>query len=206
MLNKLSDLELLAEISKGNELAFDEIIKRYQEKAYSLALRLTRNNEDAEEVLQDVFTTVYRKIKSFEGKSSFSSWLYRITVNTSLMKLRKKRQDRSIHMEDLQAENNNPQLLSTKEDQLVDHQVHLAQLRHLLSEAISKLPEEYREVFILRDIDGLTSIEVGKILKITIPAVKSRLHRSRLILRRRLSQIYRDSAKDVSQKKVAENI
>jgi RNA polymerase sigma-70 factor (ECF subfamily) len=90
---KSSDLELIADFKAGNQQSFEELINRYSNKVFSLATRLTRNTEDAEEVLQDVFVTVHRKIGSFEGKSSFSSWLYRVTVNAAFMKLRKRRQD-----------------------------------------------------------------------------------------------------------------
>jgi RNA polymerase sigma-70 factor (ECF subfamily) len=89
-IKKKSDLDLVRDFRKGDQLAFEELLSRYSNKVFSLASRLTRNNEDAEEVLQDVFVTVHRKIAGFEGKSSFSSWLYRVTVNAAFMKLRKR--------------------------------------------------------------------------------------------------------------------
>src|SRR5690349_19390693 len=101
MSRKKSDLELIEEFRKGHQYSFEELINRYSGKVFSLALRLARSQEDAEEVLQDVFVTVYRKIGGFEGKSSFSSWLYRVTVNAALMKLRKKKQDRTVPMEEV---------------------------------------------------------------------------------------------------------
>ena len=187
-----TDLELVEEFTNGNTLAFEELISRYEEKAYNLANRFTRNREDAEEVLQDVFTTVYRKIGSFEGKSSFSSWLYRVTVNAALMKLRKRRQNRSVLIEDVISEVDTSVLLKTPERSNTDEKVFLLEMRSALHKAIQELPEEYRSVFILRDIDGLTSREVSKLLDVSVPAVKSRLHRSRLMLRRSLAVEYRD--------------
>lgn len=207
MLNEQSDQELIVEFQKGNQQSFEELISRYSNKAYSLAARLTRNAEDAEEVLQDVFVTVYRKIGGFEGKSSFSSWLYRVTVNAALMKLRKRRQNQTVSVEDMQ-----PQTKETILNQLCDKtdgdQIALRKQVYLvLEDAIQRLPDDYRPVFILRDIDGLTSREVGKILALTIPAVKSRLHRSRLMLRRRLRQFYREYSNGNTQapKKMAGN-
>lgn len=187
---KKTDAQLVNEFSAGSTAAFEELISRYASKAFSLSLRLTKNQEDAEEVLQDVFVTVYRKIKSFQGKSSFSSWLYRITVNSAFMKLRKRKQDRSISMEELPA--HIQKALTTPAN--LHHETEIVTLRHelgaALEDAISKLPAEYRPVFVLRDVDGLTSREVGKILNLTIPAVKSRLHRSRLMLRRKLKRLF----------------
>lgn len=189
---KKSDLDLVKEIRDGNQDSFEELLSRYNNKVYSLATRLTRNPEDAEEVLQDVFVTVHRKLASFEGKSSFSSWLYRVTANAAFMKLRKRRQHQSVSLEDLLQQ---PQLISalrTSENTYVDAQSIRNEMLVALENAISKLPDEYRPVFILRDVDGLTSKEVGKILDLTVPAVKSRLHRSRLMLRRRLARFFDD--------------
>ena len=201
-----SDIELIQEFEQGQQAAFAELVSRYEDRAYNLALRMTRNPEDAEEVLQDVFTTVFRKIDGFEGKSSFSSWLYRVTVNASLMKLRKRRQNKNLHLEDLMPQVENSYLISTSEDQDVDQKVFLRELREELEEAIQRLPDEYRPIFILRDIDGLTSKEVSKLLQLSVPAIKSRLHRSRLILRRRLAQIYREHGRNKSNDRSVGNI
>jgi len=191
-MEKRTDAELVMMIRKGEAEAFEVLMQRYVSKAYGLAARLTKNPEDAEEVLQDVFITVHRKIGGFEGKSSFSSWLYRITMNAALMKLRKRRNDRHVHIEDVVPEYSNSTLLKTcalsESDSLTDRQTLLTALEM----AISRLPDEYRPVFVLRDIDGLTSRQVGKILQLSIPAVKSRLHRSRLMLRRKLLPLYRE--------------
>ncbi len=189
---KKTDQELVEEFREGNSAAFEELVSRYSNKAFSLATRLTRNQQDAEEVLQDVFVSVFRKLAGFEGKSSFSSWLYRVTVNASLMKLRKRRQDHSISIEELQPQVQNSLIMKTSERHEADNITSGNQLKSALEDAIRRLPEDYRPVFILRDIDGLTSREVSKILDLTVPAVKSRLHRSRLMLRRKLGRFYRD--------------
>jgi RNA polymerase sigma-70 factor (ECF subfamily) len=193
-----SDLDLIKEFRAGEQTSFEELLSRYSNKVFSLASRLTRNTEDAEEVLQDVFVTVHRKIASFEGKSSFSSWLYRVTVNAAFMKLRKRRQDLSVPLEDVIQQTYSVAALKSPESAFVDAQSIRNQMLEALESAIRKLPDEYRPVFILRDVDGLTSREVSKILDLTVPAVKSRLHRSRLMLRRKLTRFF-DEQKVVNQ-------
>lgn len=189
----ISDNDLIEKFRKGCQSSFEELISRYETKAHNLAMRLTRNAEDAEEVLQDVFVTVYRKIDGFEGKAKFSSWLYRITVNAAFMKLRKRRQDQSVPLEDL-APNVQNKAISQQFTTLAmcDSLTMNNEIKDALEGAISKLPDDYRAVFVLRDIDGLSNKEVGQILNLSIPAVKSRLHRSRLMLRKRLRRFYED--------------
>jgi RNA polymerase sigma-70 factor, ECF subfamily len=191
-MNKSSDKELIKKFQEGDQQSFEELISRYSTKAFSLATRLTRSQEDAEEVLQDVFVTVFRKIDGFEGKSSFSSWLYRVTVNSALMKLRKRRQDQSVPMEDVLLQVVNK--ASTQSTYFTEGEAGRtrAEVSQALEEAILSLPDEYRPVFVLRDIDGLSSKEVSKILNLSVPAVKSRLHRSRLMLRKKLVCFYQE--------------
>lgn len=189
-MEKFDDNQLVKKLLKGNEKAFAELVNRYSQKVYNLAMRIARNQEDAEEILQDVFVTVYRKIDKFEGKAAFSSWLYRITANTAFMKLRKRKQTPAVSLEETghhvqqswlgeQSNLNDVDMISSRHE-----------LRHRLEEAIEKLPREYRVIFILRDVDGLSNQEVSDILSLSIPAVKSRLHRSRLMLKKRLTAYY----------------
>ncbi len=194
---EVSDMELIEKFTKGCTASFEELIGRYETKVSNLAMRLTRNAEDAEEVLQDVFVTVYRKIEGFEGKAKFSSWLYRITVNAAFMKLRKRKQDHSVSFDDMLPHLQNKAItqhnaFGARSDALAMNN----EIKDTLEAAISKLPEDYRAVFVLRDIDGLSNKEVGEILDLSIPAVKSRLHRSRLMLRKRLRRFYEDYSDD----------
>jgi len=192
MLQAKVDTELVELFRGGDHAAFSELISRYSEKAHNLAMRITRNQEDAEEVLQDVFITVFRKIASFKGESAFSSWLYRITVNTAFMKLRKRKQTAAISLEEITPNEKESWVANRSDAADVNYLCSRHQLRSELDEAIQKLPEEYRIIFVLRDVDGLSNQEVGEILEISIPAVKSRLHRSRLMLRKSLSKFYAD--------------
>jgi RNA polymerase sigma-70 factor (ECF subfamily) len=190
---KISDVGLVNKFKDGNIAAFEEIISRYEAKVMNLALRFTRNQEDAEEVMQDVFTTVYRKIEGFRGQSAFSSWLYRIVVNAAFMKLRKKKQSQTISMEDLAPAVK--QYCIERDNLATAHSHGIAvtrELQEVLQRAIDKLPDQYRAVFVLRDVDGLSNQETGEILDLSIPAVKSRLHRSRLMLRKKLQRYYED--------------
>jgi RNA polymerase sigma-70 factor (ECF subfamily) len=190
---KISDVELVNSFKSGDIAAFEEIVARYETKAMNLALRFTRNQEDAEEVLQDVFTTVYRKIEGFRGQSAFSSWLYRIVVNAAFMKLRKKKQNQAISMEDLAPAVK--QYCMERDEFSSPHSHNMAvtrELQDVLQRAIDRLPDQYRAVFVLRDVDGLSNQETGQILDLSIPAVKSRLHRSRIMLRKKLQRYYED--------------
>lgn len=188
---KITDAALVKQFKKGSMEAFEELVSRYESKVFNLAMRFTRNQEDAEEVLQDVFTTLYRKIDGFEGKSAFSSWLYRIIVNAAFMKLRKRKQYTTIPIEEL-----TPAVKAQFSERDIfigtpaDSALIKNELRSILHRAIGRLPERYRAVFILRDVDGLSNQEVGEILQLSIPAVKSRLHRSRLMLQRKLQGYY----------------
>jgi RNA polymerase sigma-70 factor (ECF subfamily) len=192
VMQNVSDLELVAKIKCGDDLAFQEIMGRYTQKVYNLAMRLTRNVEDTEEVLQDVFVTVYKKINSFEGKSQFSSWLYRVTANTAFMKLRRRKNTESVSFEEVSGDVKENLVGQAPDETSIDYMSTKHELRSLLESSIQRLPSEYRNIFILRDVDGLSNEEVGEMLSLTVPAVKSRLHRARLILRKRLARYYED--------------
>lgn len=192
MENKERDIEIVEALRQGDTSSFEELIARYGEKVHNLALRITRNEEDAEEILQDVFVTVYQKINKFEGKSAFSSWLYRVTANTSFMKLRKRRQTPAISLEEFPSGVKESWVGKKSSDCDMDFISSRHEMREALEMAIAKLPEEYRVIFLLRDVDGLSNQEVGGILELSVPAVKSRLHRSRLMLRKKLQKFYDD--------------
>lgn len=191
---KVSDVTLVKKFCKGSLDAFEELVTRYESKVYNLAMRFCRNQEDAEEVLQDVFTTLYQKLHRFEGKSQFSSWLYRIVVNASFMKLRKRKQlSNTVSIEDLAPAVRQQCLERESQNFARSDSITLSkELRDQIEDAIGRLPDEYKAVFVLRDIDGLSNQEVGEILQLSIPAVKSRLHRSRIMLRRKLHRFYEE--------------
>ncbi|MEE9176198.1 MAG: sigma-70 family RNA polymerase sigma factor [Thermodesulfobacteriota bacterium] len=193
-----SDEELVNLYTKtGNESAFNEIVSRYANKIYGFALRITRNSSDAEEVFQEVFLTLTKKLDTFRGESKFSSWLYRVTVNASYMYLRsQKKHESNISLENYYPYDEKGTLMgrvmekdwSSRPDIIIFSNEALK----IIDKSINELPESYRTVFHLRDVEGLSNEEVADILEISIPAVKSRLHRARLFLRDRLSDYFHE--------------
>jgi len=206
MTDKRTDSELVSAFKEGDKSGFVALLIRYTEKVHNLAMRITRNPEDAEEILQDVFLTIYNKIDMFEGKSAFSSWLYRITANTSFMKLRKRRQQAAVSLDDAGPACEDSPALRRSDTSDVDYMSSRHELRQALESAIVRLPDEYKTIFILRDVDGLSNQEVGDILNLSVAAVKSRLHRSRLMLRRKLVRYYNEYSNDdyIAQGRVEE--
>lgn len=190
MASKRSDLDLVGSVCRGDESSFEELVNRYAPKVMNLALRVTRSQEDSEEVTQDVFVTVFRKLKSFEKKSAFSSWLYRVTMNTAFMKIRARNRRRTVSLEDLDPIVQQNWSGDRSDTSNVDFISSRHEMRARMQDAVDELPEDYRAIFILRDVDGLSNQVVGEILGLSVPAVKSRLHRSRMILRERLQGYY----------------
>ena len=189
---KLSeDLMLIQKIRKGDKIAFEQLIEKYETKVFHLAMRFTKNEEDAEEVLQDVFMTLHRKLELFQGKSAFSSWLYRIVVNAAFMKLRKRRQQPAVLLEDL-APHTRQKALDGESYQAnhVETFTQNEELKGVLLSAVNRLPEQYRSVFVMRDVNGFSNQETSEVLGLSVPAIKSRLHRSRLMLRKKLIRYY----------------
>jgi RNA polymerase sigma-70 factor, ECF subfamily len=189
---KMTDAELVRAFQGKDTQAYEELVTRYLEKVYNLAWRITRLPEDAEEILQEVFIAVFNKISEFQGKSAFSSWLYRITVNTAFMKLRKRKKHSALSLDETILSGQENWIGQRSDTSDVNYLSSRHELRAVLQGAISRLPAEYKTIFILRDVDGLSNQEVGEILGLSVPAIKSRLHRSRLILRKKLRQFHED--------------
>ena len=192
-----SDAKLLESVRQGNTAALEALMAQYSGRVYRLAFGITRNSSDAEEVVQDVFLTVLRKGESFEGRSAVGSWIYRITANAALNKRRGKRATVETSLEEL--------LPSFKEDghrdgdrawvladwsQNPEDDLLSNESRASLSRAIEKLPEHYRAVVVLRDVEGLSNEETAELLGESVASVKSRLHRSRMALREQLTHYF----------------
>ena len=187
-----TDKELIKLILSGNNRAFEEIFIRYNQKAYNLAMRISRNQSDAEEIVQEVFTSVYSNISKFQGKSSFSSWLYRITMNTAFMKLRKRKKHDAMSLEDGVLPKQQCWVEKRSDTSDVNYISARHELKSHINEAIESLPAEYRAIFMMRDVDGLSNQEVANTLDLSVAAVKSRLHRTRLMLRKKLRGYHKD--------------
>jgi RNA polymerase sigma-70 factor (ECF subfamily) len=185
-----TDEELVRRAQQDDERAFGELVTRYESKVYSLAMKMLRNPEDAEDVLQDTFLRAYRGIKSFKGNSTFSTWVYRITANSALMRLRKK-QLPQVSIEDSD-ERETPISIADWAPGPVEQLLN-QEMQRVMDEAIEALPPEFRQVFILRDVEELSNADVAEILDLSVAAVKSRLHRARLKVRNRLAQYFSET-------------
>lgn len=191
----LKDNHLIKLFLQGCEPAFVELMRRYKAKVKQLAFRITRSVEDAEDVVQDVFMTVYLKLRDFEGKSAFSSWLYRIAFNASLMKLRKEK-SRNLNSAIDQVEEIKIQVEQSP-DYNSESAHQLTELREMILASIEKLPAQYKQVVVLGDLQNLTHDEISGITGLTISAIKSRLHRARLMLKKRLKHALRERPQPV---------
>jgi RNA polymerase sigma-70 factor (ECF subfamily) len=194
---------LVKEFQEGNLEAYDQIAERYQKKIYGLSFNLCRNQMDAQDVTQEVLLTLYKKINTFQGKSAFSSWVYRITLNATYMKLRSKKKEPNLSLDDLRPSFNGSGFHQEKIQDWSESTESLLftnETREIIQKAVDLLPEKEKVVFVLRDVDGLSTEKVSEILELTIPAVKSRLHRARLFLRKKLSN-YFDGHRSRGEKK-----
>ena len=186
------DAALVEALRREDPEAPTTLVETYGDRVYRLARRITGSNEDAEEVAQDALWTAARKIGSFKGESAFGSWLYRITANAAYMKLRSRRaKANEIALDDvLPALDEEGRHFEPMDDwsSRVDEQALQGELREVLEGAIAALPPDYRTAVVLHDIEGLSNPDIAETLGISLPAVKSRIHRSRLFLRQRLSE------------------
>ncbi|HTM87636.1 MAG TPA: sigma-70 family RNA polymerase sigma factor [Terriglobales bacterium] len=186
------ELRLVQAAKKGDVGAFGELVKRYDRNVFRIALHITQNREDAEDVVQDAFLKAYENLEQFQGQSKFYTWLVRIAVNEALMKLRRRRPERMVSLDqEVQTEEDSmPREVadwSPNPEQLYNQ----AELRDILGKTIQGLPPSFRTVFVLRDVEGLSTEETAQALELSVPAVKSRLLRARLQLRERLNRYFK---------------
>lgn len=194
------DADLLARLGRGDSEAIELLITLYADRVYRLAYGVTRNEADAQEVVQDVFVTVFRKHASFEGRAALASWIYRITMNAALNKRRGKRLELESSIEaelpryiaDGHRDGERAYLVADW-SQSPEAETLSRETRALLADAIERLPDHYRAVLILRDIEGLSNEEVAAAVGDTVGSVKSRLHRARMVLREQLTRHFHTS-------------
>ncbi len=184
--------ELLSRLQSGDERALSDLADAYGTKIYQLAFRYLRNKEDAEEVTQDVLYKVYRKVGSFRGDAALSSWIYRITFNAAMSRLRTAQYQRSQEDDRQMAADDTDSSKPVRPEvadwtDMADEQVLRSQLRRRVFSAILALPAIYRAPVMLRDIQGMSTEEASAMLRVKDQTLKSRLHRGRLILRKQLA-------------------
>jgi RNA polymerase sigma-70 factor, ECF subfamily len=187
-----SDAALVEALRREDPEAPELLVETYGDRVYRLALRITGSNEDAEEVAQDALWTAARKISTFKGEAAFGSWLYRIAANAAYQKLRaRKAKAPEIAMDDvLPAFDDAGRHFEPMADwsERVDEQALQGELRRVLGAAIDELPPDYRTALVMHDVEGLSNPDIAEALGISLPAVKSRVHRSRLFVRKQLAE------------------
>jgi RNA polymerase sigma-70 factor (ECF subfamily) len=188
---------LVSQAREGDTRAFGELARRYEGKIFRLAQHVTNNREDAEDVLQETFMKAYEHLDQFKGDSKFYTWIVRIAVNQALMKLRRRKTDKSVSLDEQ---------IDTGEDTIVreiaawdedpEQRFSREELGEILDHAVESLEPPYRSVFVLRDVEELSTEETADALGLSIPAVKSRLLRARLQLREKLSRYFKRKGDD----------
>lgn len=188
-----ADAHLVEALRRGDAGAAETFVDRYGGMIHRVALRLLNDSLDAEEVTQDVLLTAIRKIQTFKGEAAFSSWLYRIAANAAYQRLRQRRSRQEVPLEPFlpvfDDEGRYAQPVVDWSGRLDDPAV-AAETRAAIERAFSRLPEEYRVAVLLHDVEGLPNEEVAAVLGVTVAAVKSRVHRARLLLRQQLARLF----------------
>lgn len=183
------DVALVERARGGDAAAFEKLVRQYDRPIFRVAQHITQNREDAEDIVQDVFLKAYNKLNQFQGNSKFSTWLTRIAVNESLMRLRKRKTSRTVSMDqDVQTEEGSIPRDFADWTPDPEQQYSQSELGDILKKTIAGLSPGFRTVFTLRDIENLSTEETAQALGLSVPAVKSRLLRARLQLRERLSR------------------
>ena len=197
----VSDESVLVGAARNGDVgAFEQLVRRYDRNVFRIAQHITQNREDAEDVVQDAFLKAFQNLGQFQGQSKFYTWLVRIAVNEALMRLRRRRPERMVSLdEDVKTEEDSmPREVadwSPNPEQLYSQ----AELKDILGKTIHGLPTGFRTVFVLRDVEGLSTEETAEALNLSIPAVKSRLLRARLQLRERLNKFFKRRNGDSGQ-------
>ena len=184
----MDEEKLIEEAKAGDKKALTELVKKYEQTIYNFAFKICRDPARAENIMQETFFSMIKSLHQFDGKSKLSTWLYRIVSNHCLMEVRKKK-NRFVSLE------NDDDLVEDKYvadwKSLPYKTVENVELRKILDNAIKKLSPDYRIVFLLRDVEGLSTEETGKITELSVPAVKSRLHRARAFLRKEINEAFK---------------
>jgi RNA polymerase sigma-70 factor, ECF subfamily len=192
----IEDRALLERAQEGDVDAFESLVERHKDRLYGLALRMTRSEADAAEVVQDTFLAAYQNLKHFRGEAAFGSWVHRIAANNALMRLRHQRVVEAATEELLAPEFTERGSLAEVPEvdwsRRADEKVLDEELGRAIRQGTDSLPEGYREVFLLKDVEGMSYEEISEMMGISVAAVKSRLHRARLALREKIDDFYKE--------------
>ena len=181
------NIALATEAKQGDKGAFTELVNHYAQRVFRVARHITKNDQDAEDVLQDTFLKAYSRLGQFEGNAKFYTWIVRVAVNEALMRMRRGKNRVTVSLDqELETSDGAIQRELPAETESPEESLSRTELRESLTQAIDSLSEIYRPVFVLRDVEGLSTEETAEMLNISLPAVKSRLLRARLQLRQKL--------------------
>lgn len=185
----MEEITLIEEAKQGNRKALSDLVKLYEQTIYNFSFKICRDREKAENIMQETFYSFVKSLHQFDGNSKLSTWLYRIVANHCMMAARKMKNYHFVSLE-----NDDDELFEDRYtadwSRLPDKFTEDKELKNILDEAINKLSPEYRVVFLLRDVEGLSTEETAKVTELTVPAVKSRLHRARAFLRNELNNAF----------------
>ncbi|MGE5432276.1 MAG: RNA polymerase sigma factor [Syntrophomonadaceae bacterium] len=186
----MEENELIERAQAGDRKALSELVKKYEQTVYNFAFKICRNRERAEHTMQETFLSMVKNLHQFDRKSKLSTWLYTIVSNNCLMLARADKKHSYTSFDDDESFIDEGAIAdwSVTPDKTVEND----ELRKILDESIQQLPPDYRVVFLLRDVEGLSTEETGKIAKLSVPAVKSRLHRARAFLRNEINKRLQD--------------
>jgi RNA polymerase sigma-70 factor (ECF subfamily) len=189
-----NDAALVERLRNRDKSAMEDLIRVHGSKLYGLANQIMRNEDDAQEVMQDALMSIWNKIASFEGRSAFSSWMYRVTANVALMKLRKQKKfEQNVSLENHGPDSDVPIIQLPDKGEQPDASALREELGDRVRSAIDALAEPYRSAVLLSDVEGMSLAEIAEATESSVPAVKSRLHRARLALRKVLEPYLKDS-------------
>jgi len=183
----MEEAQLISSAQDGDKKALAELVKKYEKTVYNFSFKICRNPEKAENTMQETFMSMVKSLGQFDGKSKLSTWLYRIVTNHCLMELRKKKRN-FVSIDDDEADVPEGAFIPDW-NSIPSNIFENTELKNILDEAINKLSPEYRIVFVLRDVNGVSTEETGKITGLSVPAVKSRLHRARSFLRNEIGKV-----------------
>jgi RNA polymerase sigma-70 factor (ECF subfamily) len=192
----IEDRALLDRAQEGDIEAFESLVERHRDRLFGLAMRMTRSEADAAEVVQDTFLAAYQNLRNFRGEAAFGSWVHRIAANNALMRLRHQRVVEAATEElrgpEFTERGSLAEIPEIDWSRRADEKVLDEELGRAIRKATDELPEGYREVFLLKDLEGMSYEEISEMMGISVAAVKSRLHRARLALREKIDAFYKE--------------
>jgi RNA polymerase sigma-70 factor, ECF subfamily len=187
--NEMNESELILKAQEGDRNALASLVKNYEQTVYNFSFKICRNKDRAEHTMQETFMSMVKNLSQFSGKSKLSTWLYTIVSNNCLMLARSNKSKFHDSLDDDETLIDEKNIVDWKitPEKLTENN----ELKEVLDSAIQKLPPDYRIVFLLRDVEGLSTEEAGEVMNLSVPAVKSRLHRARAFLRNELNETFK---------------